>query len=760
MSRIPLHGLGVAAAIMAVGCIDQSSQDELQTIREYFPEAELSADRLDFGDLEWEETATRQFVLSNTGELPMGVEAIFVMEDDGYGENFSLSYSASDLVCPEGEEDEEDGDGLLSKGVTADTASDTGGGGGSDDGGDDGSTGSDSGDTGTQDTDEGGFLIINGGCSLPIDVTFSPVMVGQIYGSIEVDLVTEENPDPEDSEFEPAYWRDPDEFKKKIILEGTAERGQGNIVVTPLSVDMGHLWTGETSNRYVYVYNVGDGDLAILDPVLHDDCDEGFVLDLEHYDSPNGTETDGILPAGTSTLFEVLFTPEDTDTKKCELTVGSEDEDTPEIEVKLQGNSGVDPDNVPPTCSITSPQPGYVHTTGDPLVVKMNIFDTNQPASSLLCQVRSAILLEGTYVRCTATDESGYVEVEIPVEDLEEGIDTLQVRVTDQSEQRCTASTTILFKESYPASDDDGDGFGEDTIPADCDDTDITVYPEAAEVYDGRDNDCDGGIDEYTEGSDDDGDSVTELEGDCDDNEGATYPGAQEIADQKDNDCNGIVDDHTSLYDDDGDGFAEVDLDCNDDDPAINPAAIEYCDGIDNDCNGLKDQQEDCVSFESEPSLIGDVKMEYTAIGQGESVVMSIFPFDPDGQDISCEWAEDTDLVSRGHTAIDSPTAYSINWKAPNDLDEDSPGEVYAVYVVCEDEDGNQDWAFDEILVYPEPVLPYQEDIIQPEDGGCGAVTDGYAGARGVPAAESLLVIPGIGLFVAARRFRRREDEE
>jgi len=189
MSRFPLHGLGVAAAITAIGCIDQSSQDELQTIREYFPEAELSAERLDFGDLEWEETATRQFVLSNTGELPMGVEAIFVMEDDGYGENFSLSYSADDLVCAEGEEDDEEEGGLLSKGVTADTASDTGGGGG-DDGGDDGSTGSDSGDTATEGTDEGGFLIINGGCSLPIDVTYSPVMVGQIYGSIEIDLVT------------------------------------------------------------------------------------------------------------------------------------------------------------------------------------------------------------------------------------------------------------------------------------------------------------------------------------------------------------------------------------------------------------------------------------------------------------------------------------------------------------------------------------------------------------------------------------------
>ena len=70
---------------------------------------------------------------------------------------------------------------------------------------------------------------------------------------------------------------------------------------------------------------------------------------------------------------------------------------------------------------------------------------------------------------------------------------------------------------SFFEGDDDGDGYGEDFEPADCDDNDPDVYPKAAEDYDGKDNDCDGGIDEGILGKDDDGDSVSELDGDCDD---------------------------------------------------------------------------------------------------------------------------------------------------------------------------------------------------------------------------------------------------
>lgn len=101
--------------------------------------------------------------------------------------------------------------------------------------------------------------------------------------------------------------------------------------------------------------------------------------------------------------------------------------------------------------------------------------------------------------------------------------------------------------------------------------------------------------------------------GDCDDNNFATHPGAAEICDGKDNDCDGQVDEGlptTTYYvDADGDGYgtgpglercknpgagyATRAGDCNDANPAIHPDAtgtIEICDGIDNDCDGVIDE--------------------------------------------------------------------------------------------------------------------------------------------------------------------------
>jgi hypothetical protein len=91
--------------------------------------------------------------------------------------------------------------------------------------------------------------------------------------------------------------------------------------------------------------------------------------------------------------------------------------------------------------------------------------------------------------------------------------------------------------------DDDGDGYCESTticansewLPGDCDDdtSDMnadgipdgsTTYPNAEEIPDWRDNDCDGDVDEWTVNSDDDGDGYTENGGDCNDNDDLVSP--------------------------------------------------------------------------------------------------------------------------------------------------------------------------------------------------------------------------------------------
>ena len=199
--------------------------------------------------------------------------------------------------------------------------------------------------------------------------------------------------------------------------------------------------------------------------------------------------------------------------------------------------------------------------------------------------------------------------------------------------------------------DVDGDGYGDPAVSAtlcepgsgwvgnfdDCDDTSADNHPEADEVCDGVDNNCDGLIDDDDEGLvsgdwsfDSDGDgyggdlraercSYEEgyvLEGgDCDDKDTTLSPGVDEVCDGIDNDCDGLIDaeddsavDAAWYYpDDDGDGYGaedagtfsctvipeqvEVGGDCEDSDPAVNPGAPEVVgNGVDDNCNALEDE--------------------------------------------------------------------------------------------------------------------------------------------------------------------------
>ncbi|WP_437724827.1 MopE-related protein [Sorangium sp. So ce861] len=124
-----------------------------------------------------------------------------------------------------------------------------------------------------------------------------------------------------------------------------------------------------------------------------------------------------------------------------------------------------------------------------------------------------------------------------------------------------------------PNEDSDSDGF---PLFEDCNDLDSSVHPGASESCDGRDNDCDGAVDDgFFTDEDGDGfggsggpigdcDLAVTTGGDCDDERADVSPGRVEACDDGiDNNCDGLVDDVSTtprwFADADGDGLGSPD---------------------------------------------------------------------------------------------------------------------------------------------------------------------------------------------------------
>jgi hypothetical protein len=250
--------------------------------------------------------------------------------------------------------------------------------------------------------------------------------------------------------------------------------------------------------------------------------------------------------------------------------------------------------------------------------------------------------------------------------------------------------------------DGDGDTFGHETesrcyceasgdyevlapLNTDCNDSNAAVNPNALEIPDNIDNNCDGLVDEGTSLFDNDGDGYCEnasacsdptiLPGDCNDADSDVNPDADEVCgDGVDNDCDGDENNLNAIgcddyyLDGDGDTFGHytdyacycepngdyevlvpLNTDCNDSNAAINPNALELADGIDNNCDGLDDEGtdlydndgdgfcENATSCTDSAVLPGDCNDAIATINPGEDEICG------DGIDNNCDGDENSE---------------------------------------------------------------------------------------------------------------------
>ncbi len=295
--------------------------------------------------------------------------------------------------------------------------------------------------------------------------------------------------------------------------------------------------------------------------------------------------------------------------------------------------------------------------------------------------------------------------------------------------------------------DGDNDGFGAGealcaclatntftvTKAGDCDDTDTSLNPDAAEVCDGLDNNCDALTDEAgTKGctvfhADADGDGYGDPgkvaclcapagaflvlnSTDCDDANKAAYFGAPEICDGIDNDCDGVTDEvgagGCAFYfkDGDGDGFGggggqclckatdtyavTSNTDCDDTDKWVHPGATEFCGGVDYNCNGKANEpgSNACTVFARDHDgdgygLAGDTQC--LCIVTGEYTTTDITDCDDNAKAVHpgvAEVCNDVDDDCDG--AIDPPNATGCYTVYP-DTDKDGFGAIGAGVCLC-----------------------------------------------------------------------------
>jgi hypothetical protein len=290
--------------------------------------------------------------------------------------------------------------------------------------------------------------------------------------------------------------------------------------------------------------------------------------------------------------------------------------------------------------------------------------------------------------------------------------------ICDDLDNDCDGTVDNGLLSSPYYTDADNDGYGDDsteiwdcvqpagTVPdaGDCNDADGAYHPGAPEedCEDPNDYNCDGSVGF----ADNDGDGFAACS-ECDDTNAAIRPDAAEVCDGADNDCDALVDDEdptvdlgsgTVVYADfDFDGYGDAASpaqvceigpgqvenadDCDDLNPAVNPAAAEICNGIDDECDGLVDDADDSLDLGTGSTWYTDSDGD----GYGDDALTSQACEQPTGASALAGDCDDT-------SADWNPAAVESDCTDPNDYNcdgsvgyTDADGDGYAACSECDD---------------------------------------------------------------------------
>ena len=197
-------------ALLGFGCVLAACDSSSGGGGKELPDIEVSTLDVDFGDVNWGKPVTRDVVVRNNGELPMGLGQIVIAPDgdkaQDYEYNFAVVYDFAEVVCDDGSTngDTKDVSTDGKKGDDSGTKTD-----------DSGTKSDDTGDTADTGGDTGKVIVqqvLNAGCQLPLHVTMDPTDHG--LGEVQAGLLIVTMDEPTDRDL--SYYRDPDEEFKIV----------------------------------------------------------------------------------------------------------------------------------------------------------------------------------------------------------------------------------------------------------------------------------------------------------------------------------------------------------------------------------------------------------------------------------------------------------------------------------------------------------------------------------------------------------------